>query len=51
MGKKPLLAIKSKFPKICETAGILRVLFDQILYEILINVEKGIFMNPSAEAS
>ena len=52
MGKRSLLVNKIKFPKNCESAGILRVLFGQILCENLINVVKGIiFMNLFAEVS
>lgn len=40
MGKRSFLITKIKFPKDYKGAGILRVLFDQILWENLIQVVK-----------
>lgn len=48
-GQKVTFSNQNQIPKNCESAGILKVLFDQILCENLINVVKvGIFMNAFA---
>lgn len=44
MGKSSFLVAKIKFPKNNKGAGILRVVFDQILWENLIYVVKGKYL-------